>query len=57
MTRIVHVGERGNSWHTYHVLILHIFSVRAKTNTRARLGSSTLGLQHELYNFHAVLRK
>ena len=43
------IGERGDSWHTCHFLIFHIFSVVAKSNIRAQLGSSILGLQTELY--------
>ena len=31
--------------------------VLAKTNISARLGSSSLGLQSELYNFHAIYKE
>jgi hypothetical protein len=48
------VGERGACWNTFYFLIFHIFSVLANLNVRAQLSSDTLGLQPELYNFHAV---
>jgi hypothetical protein len=37
-------------------LIFHIFSVLANLNIRAQVGSDTLGLQSELYNFHPIVK-
>jgi hypothetical protein len=53
----LHEGERGDSWHTFYFLIFHIFSVFANLNIRAQLGSDILGLQSELYNFHAISKQ
>jgi len=50
------VGERGARWYTFYFLIFHIFSVLANLNIRAQLGSDTLRLQPELYNFHATYK-
>jgi hypothetical protein len=49
--------EKGDSGHTFHFLIFYIFSVLAKTNIRAQLGSSILGLQSELYIFRPVYKE
>jgi hypothetical protein len=48
--------REGASWHNVYFLVFHIFSVLANLNTRAQLGSDTLGLQAELYNFHAICK-
>jgi hypothetical protein len=48
------VGERGDSWHTFHFIIFHIFSVLVKLNVAARMASNTLGLQSDLHKFDAV---
>jgi hypothetical protein len=48
------VGERGDSWHTFHVIIFHIFSVLVKLNVTARMVSNTLGLQSNLHKFDAI---
>lgn len=47
------VGESGDSWHTFHISIFHIFTAFNKT----QLGTSTLGLQSELYKFHTVYQE
>jgi hypothetical protein len=51
------VGERGDSWHTFHVIIFHIFPVLVKLNIAARMASNTLGLQSDLHKFDAVQKK
>jgi hypothetical protein len=48
------VGERGDSWHTFHFIIFHIFSVLVKLNVTARKASNTLGLQSDLHKFDAI---
>ena len=48
-------GE-GASWHNVYFLVFHIFSVLANLNIRAQLGKDALGLQSELYNFHAIYK-
>jgi hypothetical protein len=46
----------GDSRHTFHFLVFHIVFVFAKTKMRVQLGSSTLGLQFQPYNFHATCK-
>jgi hypothetical protein len=43
-----------NSWHIFHVIIFHIFSVLVKLNVTARMASNTLGLQSDLNKFDAI---
>jgi hypothetical protein len=50
------VGERGDSWHIFHVIIFHFFCV-VKLNVRARMASNTFGLQPDLHTFHAVCKE
>jgi hypothetical protein len=52
----LHSRREGACWHTFYFLIFHIFSVLANLNIRTQLGSDTLGLQPELYNFHAIYK-
>jgi hypothetical protein len=54
---VVTVGERGDSWHTFHVIIFHIFPVYVKFNTAARMASNTLGLQSDLHKFDAIRKE
>ena len=56
LSRHKYIGERGASWHTFHFFIFQIFSVLDNLNIRAQLLSNTLGLQSELYNFHAICK-
>jgi hypothetical protein len=51
------VGERGDSWHTFHVIIFHIFPVHVKLNIAARMASNTLGLQSDLHKFYAIRKE
>jgi hypothetical protein len=48
------IGERGDSWYTFCVVIFHIFSVLIKFNVTARMGSNTLGLQSDLHKFDII---
>jgi hypothetical protein len=51
------VGERRDSWHTFHVIIFHIFPVHVKLNLAARMVSNTLGLQSDLHKFDAIRKE
>jgi hypothetical protein len=52
-----HIGETGDSWHTFHVIIFHIFSALVKLNVRTHMVSNTLGLQSNLHKFYAVRKE
>jgi hypothetical protein len=51
------VGERGDIWHTFHVIIFHIFPVHVKMNIAALMVSNTLGLQSDLHKFDAISKE
>jgi hypothetical protein len=55
-TRIRSLGHRGEggSWHTFHVIIFHIFFVLIKFNVTAFMSSNTLGLQSNLHKFDII---
>jgi hypothetical protein len=48
---------RGDSWHTFHIIIFRIFSVLVKLNVTARMASNTLGLQSDLHKFDAIRKE
>jgi hypothetical protein len=49
-----HVGESEDSWHTFHVIIFHIFSVLITFNATARVGANILGLQSDLHKYGTI---
>jgi hypothetical protein len=51
------IGERGDSWHTFHVIIFHIFPVHVKLSIAARMVSNILGLQSDLHKFDAIRKE
>jgi nitrate reductase NapE component len=54
---LLRAGERGDSWHTFHVIIFHIFSVLAKLNVRVRMASITFGLQSYVHKFDGIRKE
>jgi len=48
------IWKKGDSWHTFDVIIFHILFVLIKFNVTAHVGSNTLRLQSDLHKFDVI---